>query len=511
MIPRQKNDSNNRRKNASEPRHSEKDTLDEGEHPKNDLPGKPVILQRDHHCISRKNIDQDALKVLRRLQSYGYQAFLVGGGVRDLLVGKKPKDFDICTDATPDDVRDLFRNSRIIGKRFKIAHVYFYGGKIIEVATFRAEMELVQEEDSKTLPTDNTFGTAESDAMRRDLTINALFYNAEDFSIIDYVGGMRDLLEKRIKIIGNPDDRFTEDPVRIIRAARHAARLGFTIEKKTEQAMLRHVEKLKLVPTSRIYEELLKDFYSGAFLKTFLALGEHNVIKEMLPKIDLSLTDKTKIWLKRYLGRFQSLDTLVCAQVEPGSEVFLACMLIGLNDPRESYNFKGSYDSLTEEDKFNILVDDKPECYIFGNENESDEDDRNGPVFRLKPFKRERNTRDRVSGTARVIGRWFEPCSLTKREKFALERLLVLRFRIRTVLAKENNREDLASLGELIKSLHEEERENLRLLLEILDEELPKSFKVLLQHKAREQRNFTNRPAQKNFSKPRPKKNVTQK
>jgi len=482
----------------------------EGGSPKNELPGKPILFPRDNHCISRKDIDQDALKVLRRLQSYGYQAFLVGGGVRDLLVGKKPKDFDICTDATPDDVRDLFRNSRIIGKRFKIAHVYFYGGKIIEVATFRAEMEIV-EQDSKTLPTDNTFGSAESDALRRDLTINALFYNAEDFSIIDYVGGMKDLQEKKIKIIGDPDERFTEDPVRIIRAARHAARLGFTIEKKTEQAMLRHVDKLKLVPTSRIYEELLKDFYSGAFLKTFLALGEHNVIKEMLPRIDLSLTNKTKAWLKRYLGRLQSLDTLVTAQVDPGSEVFLACMLIGLNDLRESYHFNGSYDSLTEEDKFNILVDDKPENYTFGNENGSDEEERNGPIFRLKPFKRERNTKDRVSGTARVIGKWFEPCALTKREKFALERLLVLRFRIRTVLIKENNKEDVALLGELIKSLHEEERENLRLLLDILDEEVPKSIKTLLEYKVKDQRHFRESPQKKNFNKPSPKKKLTPK
>ncbi len=505
MIP--KNPDNRRNKTQSTPKSDP--NLDDGRDGQTNrkLPGQPLIIPRDEHCISRKDIDQDALKVLRRLQSYGYQAYLVGGGVRDLLVRKRPKDFDICTDATPEELRDLFRNSRIIGKRFKIAHVYFYGGKIIEVATFRAEMEAPPDEESKTLPTDNTFGTAQSDALRRDLTVNALFYNAEDFTIIDYVGGMKDLQEKRIKIIGQADERFTEDPVRIIRAARHAARLGFTIEKKTEQSMLRHVDKLNLVPTSRIYEELLKDFYSGAFLKTFLALGEHNVIKEMLPRIDTNLATKTKAWLKRFLGRFQSLDSMINAGVDPGSEVFLACMLIGLNDQRESYNISGSYDSLTEEEKFNILADEKPELYEFKNENGSDEEDSNGPVFRLKPFKRERNTRDRVSGTARVIGKWFEPCCLTKREKFALERLLVLRFRIRTSLVM-NIKDEVLSLGELIKSLHEEERENLRLLLKILDEEIPKNLSTLLEYKVREKRNYRNSP-KKNTTTLKPKKSNT--
>jgi poly(A) polymerase len=492
-------------KEKRDSRQSEDENNTEGEGYKIQLPGSPKVFSRDNHCISRKDIDQDALKVLRRLHSYGYQAFLVGGGVRDLLVGKNPKDFDICTDATPEDIRELFRNSRVIGKRFKIAHVYFYGGKIIEVATFRAEIE--HDEDSKeTLPTDNTFGTAETDAIRRDLTINALFYSSDDFSIIDYVGGMEDLKKKIVKIIGDPDERFIEDPVRIIRAARHAARLGFTIEKKTEQAMLRHASKLKLVPTSRIYEELLKDFYSGSFLKTFLALGEYGVIKEMLPKIDLELEGKAKNWVKRYLGRFNSLDTLVNSGVEPGSEVFLACLVIGLGATSDYEEERGSYDSLTEEDKFNILVNDEPEKYLFSSDDSEDDSVKAGPVFRLKPFRRDRNSRDRVSGTARVIGKWFEPCSLTKREKFALERLLVLRFRLRVAIEDEANKDNLKALSELLKSIHEEERENLRILLDILDQELPKAIKALLQSPSREKRRYNTRPAPNNFKKNKPVK-----
>ena len=219
------------------------------------LPGAPKIVHRDDHVVSRRDIDQDALKVLRRLQGYGYQAFLVGGGVRDLLIGKAPKDYDVCTDARPEDIRDLFRNSRIIGKRFKLAHVYFYGGKIIEVSTFRAAND-----STSTLSSDNNYGDALSDALRRDLTINALFYNPEDFTIIDYVDGLKDLDKKIVRIIGDPDVRFTEDPVRIIRAARHAARAGFQIDKKTASSMRRNVELLNLVPSARLYEEIQKDF-----------------------------------------------------------------------------------------------------------------------------------------------------------------------------------------------------------------------------------------------------------
>ncbi|MCB0309961.1 MAG: polynucleotide adenylyltransferase PcnB, partial [Bdellovibrionales bacterium] len=191
----------------------------------------PTIYSRSQHNISRSAIDKDALKIMYRLLRHNYEAFLVGGGVRDLLLEKEPKDFDISTDATPNQIRSLFRNCRIIGRRFKLAHIYFRGGKIIEVSTFRDESAPIDVQDDEELrrygrdvKRDNRYGTAETDAFRRDITINGLFYDLSNFSVIDYVGGMSDLRAKIIRVIGNPDERFQEDPVRMLRVIRHAAR-----------------------------------------------------------------------------------------------------------------------------------------------------------------------------------------------------------------------------------------------------------------------------------------------
>ena len=203
----------------------------------------PIIIPRSEHPISRSMIDEEALKVLYRLHRHGFLSCLVGGSVRDLLLGKTPKDFDIATNAHPQEIHDLFKNSRIIGRRFRLVHVFFKGGKVMEVSTFRShsEYEETLTEDGQILRTDS-FGTPQEDAFRRDITINGLLYNIADFTIIDYVGGMADLDRQVIRTIGDPDEKFKQDPVRMIRVIRHAARTGFRIEEKTYQAILNHRE-----------------------------------------------------------------------------------------------------------------------------------------------------------------------------------------------------------------------------------------------------------------------------
>ena len=225
----------------------------------------PLIIPRAEHPISRKDIDPDALKVLRRLVEAGHKAFLVGGGVRDLYIGKRPKDFDISTSARPGQVRKLFRNSRVIGRRFRLVQVFFGRDKIIEVSTFRRRSEYdINGDPDAVLPANNTFGTPAEDAFRRDLTINALFYDIEDFSVIDYTGGVEDLQNRIVRIVGDPERRITRDPVRMMRVIRHAARAAFEIEPLTWEAIIANVDKLTLCPVSRIRDELFKDLRGGA-------------------------------------------------------------------------------------------------------------------------------------------------------------------------------------------------------------------------------------------------------
>jgi len=227
-------------------------------------PVKPVIIPESGHPIRLHNLDKEALKVLFRLRDAGFAGYLVGGGVRDLYMGKRPKDFDISTDARPGQLRKLFRNSRTIGRRFRLVQIYFRGGKIIEVSTLRSQSEYDLEGSDKVLPSNNTFGTLPEDALRRDLTINSLFYEIEYNTIIDYVGGVQDLDQGIIRIVGDPDRRITRDPVRMMRAVRHAARTGFTMEPVTRKAIIANREKLSLCPPSRIRDELFKDLRSGA-------------------------------------------------------------------------------------------------------------------------------------------------------------------------------------------------------------------------------------------------------
>lgn len=236
--------------------------------------GDPLVIPRARHTLSRADIAPAALKVLYRLKEHGHQAYLVGGSVRDLLLGRKPKDFDIATDAHPETVRQIFRNSRIIGRRFRLVHVVFQG-ETIEVSTFRANTVVEEEKTDVTtsglvedsaqgmIRSDNTYGTVEEDAWRRDFTVNALYYNIQDFSVEDYTGGMLDLKDGVIRMIGDPVQRFHEDPGRLLRAIRLAAKLRFTLEPKLEQALRRLSNLLMHVPKARLFDEILKLFFEG--------------------------------------------------------------------------------------------------------------------------------------------------------------------------------------------------------------------------------------------------------
>src|SRR5262245_110110 len=217
----------------------------------------PRVRPRSQHPISRKQIDPDALKVLYRLSGAGHKGYLVGGSVRDLLLGRVPKDFDVGTDAPPGAIRRLFRNCRLIGRRFRLAHILFPGGKVIEVATFRRRPEPLDPNAPELLMTeDNTFGTARQDALRRDFTINGLFYDIADFSILDYVGGLDDLEAGLIRTIGDPDVRFREDPVRMLRAVEFASRLGFAMTPDVYEAILAHRREIRKSAPPRVTEEI---------------------------------------------------------------------------------------------------------------------------------------------------------------------------------------------------------------------------------------------------------------
>ncbi|MCF6354006.1 MAG: polynucleotide adenylyltransferase PcnB [Candidatus Polarisedimenticolaceae bacterium] len=239
-------------------------------------------------------MSENAVKVLYRLKKAGYQAYLVGGGVRDLLLGREPKDFDVATDATPEDVKQVFRNCRLIGRRFRLAHVHF-GREIIEVATFRGMHETTsdqaqQDSENGMLLRDNVYGTIEEDAMRRDFTINALYYNIGDFSVVDYADGLKDLQAGVLRLLGNPEQRYREDPVRMLRAVRFAAKLGFTINPACEKPLFESGDLLDGVPSARLFEEVLKLFLGGTALHAFEKLRHFDLFRHLFPETDESLS-----------------------------------------------------------------------------------------------------------------------------------------------------------------------------------------------------------------------------
>jgi poly(A) polymerase len=255
-----------------------------------DAPSKVRIIPRDQHQVSRKHISQGALKVIKQLQDANFEAYLVGGGVRDLLLGNTPKDFDVATNATPEQVKQQFRGARIIGRRFQIVHVRM-GREIIEVTTFRGhheDHETTKNQDGMLLR-DNVYGTLETDALRRDFTVNALYYDLNDFSVIDYCNGMKDLEKRRLRIIGDPATRYKEDPVRILRAIRFAAKLGFSIESATAKPIAELSPLLLNVSDARLFEELLKLFLNGSATATFALLQEYDLLSILMPGTDDAL------------------------------------------------------------------------------------------------------------------------------------------------------------------------------------------------------------------------------
>lgn len=268
-----------------------------------------TIIPREQHAISRKDISENALKVLYRLNKAGYEAYLVGGGVRDLLLGKKPKDFDVTTNATPDQVRKLFRNCRLVGRRFRLAHVMF-GPEIIEVATFRGHHE-GSESDRTTsqrgqngmLLRDNIFGSIEEDAQRRDFTINSLYYSVADFTVRDYVGGMQDLQEGVIRLIGNPETRYREDPVRMLRAVRFAAKLNMRISPETAEPIPRLATLLNDIPPARLFEESLKLLQAGNGFETYQQLREYNLFQPLFPTITRYFTENGDSAMERIIAQ----------------------------------------------------------------------------------------------------------------------------------------------------------------------------------------------------------------
>ena len=257
-----------------------------------------VVIPRAEHPVTRDEISPNALKVLYRLNSAGYQAFLVGGCVRDIMLGQHPKDFDVVTDATPEQVKEQFRNCRLIGRRFRLAHIVF-GKEIIEVATFRGHhantsttsAEGKQTEDGQ-LTRDNVFGTIDEDAQRRDFTINAMYYNIADYSVSDFANGVTAIEKREIELIGDPETRYREDPVRMLRAVRFAAKLDMHITPRTGDPIEPLSGLLANIPPARLFEEYLKLFLSGKALRTFELLNDYHIFSPLFPALDKVIQNK---------------------------------------------------------------------------------------------------------------------------------------------------------------------------------------------------------------------------
>jgi len=317
----------------------------------------PRIIQRSDHNISRSHISENALKVLYRLKNAGYQAYLVGGGVRDLLLGLKPKDFDVSTDARPEDVRKLFRNCRLIGRRFRLAHVHF-GSEIIEVATFRgdAQQDEVEEDERQIvngmIVRDNVYGTLEEDAWRRDFTVNSLYYDIKDFSLVDYVGGLEDLKSRQLRLIGDPEQRYREDPVRMLRAVRFASKLDFKLEEKTETPISTLSDLLDSVPPARLFEEVLKLFLSGSGASTFSLLRQYGLLERLFFQTEESIKlDTQGVFYKLINIALKNTDDRI-KEGKPVTPAFtLATLLwVPLCNLRERYLERGmtAHQAMTE-------------------------------------------------------------------------------------------------------------------------------------------------------------------
>ncbi|HLH76315.1 MAG TPA: polynucleotide adenylyltransferase PcnB [Candidatus Binataceae bacterium] len=287
-------------------------------------------LERAQHPISRREIDPNVLKVLYRLINAGYEAFLVGGSVRDLMLGRTPKDFDVGTSAHPQQIRELFRNSRLIGRRFKLVHVFF-GPQNIEVATFRRRSEEVVAEGDPLIRHDNTFGTPQEDAQRRDFTINALFYDPKSFRVVDYTGGLLDLQARLIRTVDDPEVRMREDPVRMIRAVRFAAKLDFQLEAATRDAIVRHRADLLKTSTPRLVEEIFRTFTNAPPKRALLLMAELGLLEVVLPFLYEHLRPQLDCLEAAHTTiAMGSLEAASEAGMLPSRALTLACLLADL-------------------------------------------------------------------------------------------------------------------------------------------------------------------------------------
>lgn len=292
---------------------------------------EPRILERAQHPVSRRNIDPKVLKVLYRLINAGHVAYLVGGGVRDLMLERRPKDFDVGTSAHPQQVRDLFRNSRLIGRRFRLVHVFF-GPQNVEVATFRRRGEVEGQDGDPLIRQDNTFGTPEEDALRRDFTINSLFYDPKTFRVIDYAGGLADLEARVIRTISDPEVRMREDPVRMIRAVRFAAKLDFEIEPATRAAVRTYREDLLKSSTPRLVEEIFRTFTGAPPERALVLMEQVGLLDVALPFLsehlragDLPLHESTTV------RNLAMLNEAMRGGYEPSRAFTLACLFTDLH------------------------------------------------------------------------------------------------------------------------------------------------------------------------------------
>ena len=285
--------------------------------------------------------------MLYRLKSAGYQAYLVGGCVRDLLLGREPKDFDVATDATPEQVKAQFRGCHLIGRRFRLAHVRV-GQEVIEVATFRARFDTEQESVEQVVENgrilrDNIYGTIEEDAWRRDFTVNALFYNIRDFSVVDYVGGMDDLRTGTLRLIGEPVQRYREDPVRMLRAARFAARLGFRIHTDTEEPIKELGHLLREISNARLFDEVLKLFLGGYALETFELLRHYGLFQQLFPLTEASLEHEEQGFPLMLVSHTMANTDMRLSEGKPVTPAFLFAALLWepLRDMTEQYRARG--------------------------------------------------------------------------------------------------------------------------------------------------------------------------
>ncbi len=291
---------------------------------------QPTIIPRSEHNLSRAYISENALTVLYCLNEAGYQAYLVGGCIRDMLLGREPKDYDIATSARPNEVNALFRNCRLVGRRFRLAHINF-GRETIEVATFRSSHQATTagvEDESGRVLRDNVYGTLEDDAMRRDFTVNSLYYGIDDLAIRDYTNGIQDIKSGTLRLVGDPETRYKEDPVRMLRAIRFSTKLGFSIHTDSEQPIKKLGHLLKDIPAARIYEEVLKLFLGGCAVQTFGLLRHYGLFHNLFPQLSTCLEQEKHGYPLTFVAQALSNTDKRISENKPISPSFLfACLL----------------------------------------------------------------------------------------------------------------------------------------------------------------------------------------